>query len=211
MDQRVWVSVWLYCVKQLSPELREKCFVSAGPAGNAKKEKTLEWHTQTLSVCSQKKNTLTHLLRFTVWIYILNKKHSQERLGEHYTYFVCLTTFFYMFSRVLSYKVTQSYNTSPEQGVALFPKVNQLLPPFSLQCSAVCFQPFLCYEISCHRHRSSNRKHWPGDFGSFGMLSQEALNFLLLAPKTTSQILPEHGCCTKPNFCFRYSPFSYVA
>lgn len=53
-----------------------------------------------------------------MWIFILNKKHSQERLGEHYTYFECLTTFFYMFSRVLSYKVTQSYNTSPEQGVA---------------------------------------------------------------------------------------------
>lgn len=33
MDQRVWVSVWLYCVKQLSPELREKCFVTADPAG----------------------------------------------------------------------------------------------------------------------------------------------------------------------------------
>lgn len=36
MDQRVWVSVWLYCLKQLSPELREKCFVTADPAGNAK-------------------------------------------------------------------------------------------------------------------------------------------------------------------------------
>lgn len=206
MDQRVWVSVWLYCVKQLSPELREKCFVSAGPAGNAKKEKKFRvTHTQTCVLTE--KNTLTHLLRFTVWIYILNKKHSQERLGEHYLFWMSHKIFLH----VLSYKVTQSYNTSPEQGVALFPKVNQLLPPFSLQCSAVCFQSFLCYEISCHRHRSSNRKHWPGDCGSFGMLTQEALNFLLLAPKTTSQILPEHGCCTKPNFCFRYSPFSYVA
>lgn len=206
MDQRVWVSVWLYCVKQLSPELREKCFVSAGPAGNAKKEKKFRVTHTNLSVCSQKKNTLTHLLRFTVYIFFKNAFPREAGWALH---------LFWMshniFLHVLSYKVTQSYNTSPEQGVALFPKVNQLLPPFSLQCSAVCFQPFLCYEISCHQHRSSNRKHWPGDCGSFGILSQEALNFLLLAPKTTSQILPEHGCCTKPDFCFRCSPFSYVA
>lgn len=97
--------MWLYCVKQLSLELREKCFVSAGPAGNAKKEKKFRVTHTNLSVCSQKKNTLTHLLRFTVYIYFL-KMHSQERLGEHYTYFECLTTFFYMFCHTRSHRVT---------------------------------------------------------------------------------------------------------
>lgn len=68
MDQRVWVSVWLYCVKQLSPELREKCFVSTGPAGNAKKEKNLEWHTQTC-VLTEKKHTHTSTQIHSVDIY----------------------------------------------------------------------------------------------------------------------------------------------
>lgn len=69
MDQRVWVSVWLYCVKQLSPELREKCFVSAGPAGNAKKEKILEWHTQTYLCAHRKKHTHTSTQIHSVDIY----------------------------------------------------------------------------------------------------------------------------------------------
>lgn len=131
MDQRVWVSVWLYCVKQLSPELREKCFVSAGPAGNAKKEKNLEWHTQTCVLTE--KNTLTHLHRFTVWIYILNKMHSQERLGEHYTYFECLTTFFYMFCHTRSRRATIHHQSrvllySPKSTSSCLPSLYSVAP-----------------------------------------------------------------------------------
>lgn len=115
---------------------------------------------------------------------------------------------------VLSDKVTQSWNISVTRaGLSgntfslQFPWVSQLLPPSYGRRNACMFSLFFPrYEIRCHRHRSSNRKHWRGNCRSFGILSQETLNFLLLAPKTTSLILWEHGCCARQDFCFLYPP-----
>lgn len=93
----------------------------------------------------------------------------------------------------------------------LFPPDPSSQPaPASLLWTAFMPECFLLsfpwYVIRCHRHISSNRKHWRGNCRSFGILSQETLNFLLLAPKTTSLILWEHGYCTRQDFCFLYPP-----
>lgn len=117
-------------------------------------------------------------------------------------------SFQYMFSRVLLYKVTQSYNTSPEQGVALFPKVSQRLPPFYRRCTAACFQSFFPDMKSAATGTDlAIGSTGLGIVGHLGCYHRKHLISYCLHLKTTSQILPVHGCCTKRDFCFLYSPF----
>lgn len=114
------------------PWAQRKMLCLRRPSWECKKRKKFRvTHTQTCVLTE--KNTLTHLLRFTVWIYILNKKHSQERLGEHYTYFECLTTFFYMFCHTRSRRATIHHQSrvllySPKSTSSCLPSLYSVAP-----------------------------------------------------------------------------------